>query len=485
MEENKLMNHKSFIKRGLAALLALLIMLTSVPMTHVFAAEDDGSESAVEISVEESAVGTSFEEIPMEESEEAIELPDETGESSEEEETDPARAGPEETEESAEEASEEVMEASTAESSEDETSVETVENPVETSTEESAEESETEAETVTDETVVFTPDLAFGYASYDAFASERAGAALTRTEQQIQFFNTFVDQGVLSAGATIDSLFGANNENYSAEYLLSLNPNQFTETTPVYIGADGNYYVVSTVQALNGVEAADYQPATAFYNGLSEAFTDIRYLGSGVYQIPAERAEYCFTEHYYTDDAAGNIIGVTFGLRIQQLFGYDPASPAERTIAADVLYPNATNAVLPATVNLNSGTVTVKLFPDDYDIDLSSGYNLAAVINKGESVPSGIQLIDGGKTVVFSVGDGRSVGCLDIAIAWQAPADPGVSMQVQIKRSKRVLPLKQAFGVLLPGPTPCTTATMPKWIRTRSLQTWLSVISSISLPGFM
>ena len=167
----------------------------------------------------------------------------------------------------------------------------------------------------------------------------------------------------LSAGATIDSLFGADNENYSAEYLLSLNPNQFTETTPVYIGADGNYYVVSAVQALKCMEASDYQSATTFYNGISEAFRDIRYLGSGVYQIPAKRAEYCFSEHYYTDDAAGNIIGVTFGLRIQQLFGYDPARPAERIITADVLYPDAANAVLPAVVNMNSGTVTVKLFP--------------------------------------------------------------------------------------------------------------------------
>ena len=227
------MNHKSLIKRGLAALLALLVMLTSVQMTNVFAAEDDSSETEVEISVEESAISTSFDQdIPMEGSDEVVELPDETGESSEEEETDPARAGPEETEES-------------------------------------AEESEAEAETVTDEAVVFTPDLTFGYASYDAFASEKAGLDLTRTEQQIQFFNTWVDQAFVSAGATIDSLFGADNENYSAEYLLSLNPNQFTETTPVYIGADGNYYVVSAVQAMNGMESADYQPATAFYNGIS------------------------------------------------------------------------------------------------------------------------------------------------------------------------------------------------------------------------
>lgn len=51
---------------------------------------------------------------------------------------------------------------------------------------------------------------------------------------------------------------------------------------------------------LNGTEAADYQSATSFYNGSIEAqaFTDIEYLGNGVYRIPDERYKYCFTEQY-------------------------------------------------------------------------------------------------------------------------------------------------------------------------------------------
>ena len=449
---------RSFMKRGVAALLALLLMLTSVPMTNVFAAEDDGSETAVEMSVEESAISTSFDlDIPMEESEEVIELPDETGESSEEEETDPARAGPEETEEESEAETAEETEAeedSATEESIQETEVEEQTEGETTSETESESEIpvESEVETVTEqeteseaETPVFTPDITFPNASYDAFASEHVGLALSRTEQQIQFFNTFVDQAVLSGGTTIDSLFGADNEGYSAEYLLSLNPNQFTETTPVYIGADGNYYVVSAVQALNGTESVDYQPATAFYNGISEAFTDVEYLGSGVYRIPAQRAEYCFSEHYYTDDAAGTIIGVTFGLRIQQLFGFAPAANAERVICADVLYADATEKILPATVNLNSGTVTVKLFPDDSEVDLSSGYNLAAVVNKGESTPSGIQLADGGKTAVFSIGDARAAGCIDIAIAYQAPAATDIPMQAQARALRAAAPTKAAL----------------------------------------
>ena len=82
-----------------------------------------------------------------------------------------------------------------------------------------------------------------------------------------------------------------------------LNPEIFKETVPVYHGADGNYYVVSTVPTLNGVESADYQPATSFYNGgvEAQAFTDIEYLGNGVYRSPISRYQYCFTEQYVSD----------------------------------------------------------------------------------------------------------------------------------------------------------------------------------------
>lgn len=85
-----------------------------------------------------------------------------------------------------------------------------------------------------------------------------------------------------------------------------LNPEMFKETVPVYHGSDGNYYVVSTVPTLNGVESADYQPATNFYNGgvEAQAFTDIEYLGNGVYRIPSSRYQYCFTEQYVSDMGA-------------------------------------------------------------------------------------------------------------------------------------------------------------------------------------
>ena len=74
----------------------------------------------------------------------------------------------------------------------------------------------------------------------------------------------------------------------------------FKENVPVYHGSDGNYYVVSTVPTLNGVESADYQPATSFYNGgvEAQAFTDIEYLGNGVYRM-AFPSDFVF--RFFTD----------------------------------------------------------------------------------------------------------------------------------------------------------------------------------------
>lgn len=138
----------------------------------------------------------------------------------------------------------------------------------------------------------------------------------------MQFYNTYVDPSKVQAGVTtIDGLLDSNADWYSNDYILSLNPEMFKETVPVYYGSDGNYYVVSTVPMLNGIESADYQPATNFYNDsvVAEAFTDIQYLGNGVYRIPSSRYQYCYTEQYVSD--AGTLYGVSFGLRIQVLYG--------------------------------------------------------------------------------------------------------------------------------------------------------------------
>ena len=147
----------------------------------------------------------------------------------------------------------------------------------------------------------FDADRTWEYASYDAFVEALTGVSLQRTEQTMQFYNTYVDPSKVQAGVTtIDGLLDSNADWYSNDYILGLNPEMFKETVPVYHGSDGNYYVVSTVPTLNGVESADYQPATSFYNGSIEAqaFTDITYLGNGVYRIPSSRYQYCFTEQY-------------------------------------------------------------------------------------------------------------------------------------------------------------------------------------------
>ena len=212
----------------------------------------------------------------------------------------------------------------------------------------------------------FTADRTWDYASYDVFAESLTGVSLQRTEQTMQFYNTYVDPSKVQAGVTtIDGLLDSNADWYSNDYILSLNPEMFKETVPVYYGSDGNYYVVSTVPMLNGIESADYQPATNFYNDsvVAEAFTDIQYLGNGVYRIPSSRYQYCYTEQYVSD--AGTLYGVSFGLRIQVLYGF--TASGEVKISADVLYPDMTERFLPAVLNLASGTATVKIFNDDYD----------------------------------------------------------------------------------------------------------------------
>ena len=231
----------------------------------------------------------------------------------------------------------------------------------------------------------FTADRTWDYASYDAFAESLTGISLQRTEQTMQFYNTYVDSSKVQAGVTtIDGLLDSNADWYSNDYILGLNPEMFKENVPIYHGADGNYYVVSTVPTLNGVESADYQPATSFYNGgvEAQAFTDIEYLGNGVYRIPSSRYQYCFTEQYVSD--MGTLYGISFGLRIQVLYGFTPND--EITVAADVVYPDMTERFLPAKLNLLAGIATVRVFNDDYE-DSVDNYLVSASINRGASLP--------------------------------------------------------------------------------------------------
>ena len=274
----------------------------------------------------------------------------------------------------------------------------------------------------------FTADRTWDYASYDVFAESLTGVSLQRTEQTMQFYNTYVDPSKVQAGVTtIDGLLDSNADWYSNDYILSLNPEMFKETVPVYYGSDGNYYVVSTVPMLNGIESADYQPATNFYNDsvVAEAFTDIQYLGNGVYRIPSSRYQYCYTEQYVSD--AGTLYGVSFGLRIQVLYGF--TASGEVKISADVLYPDMTERFLPAVLNLASGTATVKIFNDDYD-DTLDNYLVSASINRGESLPDEVYVINNGKTLQFVMGDNCAVGSLDVLIGYNATSKYSMAAQV-------------------------------------------------------
>ena len=274
----------------------------------------------------------------------------------------------------------------------------------------------------------FTADRTWDYESYDAFAEAMTGVSLQRTEQVMQFYNTYVDPSKVQAGVTtIDSLLNSNADWYSNDYILGLNPEMFKETVPVYHGSDGNYYVVSTVPTLNGVESADYQPATSFYNGgvEAQAFTDIEYLGNGVYRIPSSRYKYCFTEQYVSD--MGTLYGISFGLRIQVLYGFTPSG--EITIAADVVYPDMTERFLPATLNLLAGTATVRIFNDTYD-DSVDNYLVSASINRGASLPDSVGSMNDGKVMQFVVNDANAVGSLDVLIGYNATSKYSMAAEV-------------------------------------------------------
>ncbi len=274
----------------------------------------------------------------------------------------------------------------------------------------------------------FTADRTWDYESYDAFAESLTGVSLQRTEQVMQFYNTYVDPSKVQAGVTtIDGLLDSNADWYSNDYILGLNPEMFKETVPVYHGSDGNYYVVSTVPTLNGVESADYQPATSFYNGgvEAQAFTDIEYLGNGVYRIPSSRYQYCFTEQYVSD--MGTLYGISFGLRIQVLYGFTPSG--EITIAADVVYPDMTERFLPATLNLLAGIATVRIFNDTYD-DSVDNYLVSASINRGASLPDSVGSMNDGKVMQFVVNDANAVGSLDVLIGYNATSKYSMAAEV-------------------------------------------------------
>ena len=280
---------------------------------------------------------------------------------------------------------------------------------------------------------------AWGYQSYEAYAEKMAGMELYKTDSTVQFYNTFVDRNKLNEETTIDSLFDSSQEGYSSELLLSLNPVQLTESAPVFKGADGDYYVVSTVYEMNdGLDPRDSQPATSFYNYLAEAFTDIKYVGKGVFRIPAERYQFCFTGHYYTDGPEGNIIEVIFGLRIQSLYGYDSeTTPATREIPVS-LSVNGEEKTVSGILNMGTGTIELRVFSEEEEKDLHD-YSIEAVVNRGESTASILSISEDGKTVLFSAGDSHAIGAFDVAVSSSGTASTGLITEPVIVMKRAVV----------------------------------------------
>ena len=88
-----------------------------------------------------------------------------------------------------------------------------------------------------------------------------------------------------------------------------------------------------------------------------------------------------------------------------------------------------TERFLPAVLNLASGTATVKIFNDDYD-DTLDNYLVSASINRGESLPEGVSVINNGKTLQFVMGDNCAVGSLDVLIGYNAISKYSMAAQV-------------------------------------------------------
>jgi TolB-like protein len=269
-------------------------------------------------------------------------------------------------------------------------------------------------------------DVVWNDVSYDAYAERMAGMKLYKTDNTVQFYNTFIDESRLTESTTIDSLFDSSQEGYSTELLMSLNPVQLTESAPVYKGEDGAFYVVSSIYEMNeGLDPRDSQPATSFYNYLAEAFTDVKYVGKGVFRIPAERYEYCFNGHYYTDGPEGNLIEVVFGLRIQSLYGYDPETmPATKKILVTVT-EDGNKRTVPGTMNMGTGTIEVRLLSPESEKTVGD-YSIEAVVNLGESAASVMSVSEDGQAAVFTAGDSHAIGAFDVALSSSGSASTGL-----------------------------------------------------------
>ncbi|MBR6322297.1 MAG: hypothetical protein IKR59_05470 [Lachnospiraceae bacterium] len=250
------------------------------------------------------------------------------------------------------------------------------------------------------------------YGSYDEFASAAAGTALYRTPYTVSFYNTFAEG--CGDEETIASLIPTQQiTEENCTEVFGLNPALAVEESPLYLAEDGSYYAVSLVPAAREKEMLDFQAANLFYTDLGEKYTDIEYLGGGVFRIPAERVEGCFKERL-----TGAEDGETFvlGLRIQTLYTCSREEEGDiRTIPAVISYPDGIVLERLATADLDTGAAEVRIFAEDSDFMLTpEDYEIRISVNGGENGPAGAEYRDG--CLLFAVGDPHSVCSLSIVI---------------------------------------------------------------------
>ena len=280
------------------------------------------------------------------------------------------------------------------------------------------------------------------FTTYDEYAASLIGSDIVRTDATLDFYNTFVDSRSVRKDTTIESLFTTDviSEN-NADLIFDLNPTQLTEEAPIYKGADGYYYAVTTVPSVQNQEPMDFQAANRFYTDYGARYEDIEYLGSGVYRIPASRFEECYT--VINAENEDESVEFVLGLRIQTLYTYEEEEAAGvKAVPTRVTYPDGSVSEIITLVDLETGTAATEIFENGMEFLFSPDYySIALSVNSNQSAPAWIMC--SGNFLIYSIGDPRSVEKIDAQISLN-PEAFDVGMESSAAGSKV---LRSASGV--------------------------------------
>jgi len=269
------------------------------------------------------------------------------------------------------------------------------------------------------------------HTEYKAFAEKLVGMELEETGKALDFYNTFVDEKALASagesGRTISDIF-TFTEKKDEEYFLSLNPREQVENSPIYKGADGNYYVVSNVPSMQGKEELDHQAASAHYIDLAAAYPDVESLGGGVYKISPERFDDCF--EVKTAESDGTSVEYMLGIRIQVLYTYDAETTADyQTVETEITYPDGSVLDTVAFVNTSTASATVQLFNENANVPLNDeNYELGIDVNNGQFYPDGASFDDESNTLSFSAGDPSAISNIRVSLKAKKTSVPTANL---------------------------------------------------------